>query len=1024
MLQYDLEFKKHVDVLESSFAGLKSSLVPFPFMFEKPDYLFLNTIKQNIQAFNEWQINALKKIKYFSEAKHFALKLSQYRSSYIDSLLLQWIDTMHSEQEESHYLLIATGGYGRQILSLYSDIDLLFIFDEEDTLLASKELVVQLTQFLWDVGLEPSIKTHCVSELLQIISSDIQFETSLIFRRLIKGSELKYNAIAVDKYEDKLLATRYFAKQKIIEQSTRHRLFQDTSYHLEPHLLKTPGGLRDIHLIYWIQEKFKNNPQLSSYNQLVYAVEAVLKEYECTLILLRFCLHSITTKKEDRLLFMHQLTIAQEYNFIYEDTELLYNGSGQSSLAEVNKDVEKLMKQFYQTAAGVTLQNIIFIKQINETIKQIELMSCFYHFSGALIPKTKQSKLVALDIIRAKWIPGDSIKQFKNQTKIKAFSHPKKLKKDNLSLINPSRLLKKKAKGNDIGDVDELLTLLEEMVKYKLTLDVLDYQTAINLSLVNLPDCETLNIETRKRFFNLLIHPSSIYSAIRLLHQLGIFWDYYKGWSHVSGLMQFDRFHAYTVDEHTIQVLLNIESFANANKEDLVYHIFSQLKYPHRLKLAALFHDIGKGKKANHSEVGGEIFNHFALLHDINFEDREEISWLIRNHLIFSVTAQRKDISDTYLLKALADNIATKERLAALYLLTVADIKGTHYALLSNWKKSLLDELYFKIEVLLENNQTVFKQIRSSIRNKQLDALTWLNKHHGLTLSRTNQSCVYSRAIMQFWRRCRVDYFIYHNGESLAWHVDKLLMKYLCKSENITNDSSYKRKENDECENIKNQNDRYQIGIITHYNTVKKQNMDLSKTAVLMTNQLTPGATELFIWTKDKDNLFAAIVSTIDKMNLSVLQAQIFTQKDNMAMDTFILSQRDNRPLALERQLKLKNALLTLLKQPTLPIPPAKRAHYVEAHFSLVSQITMTNHPLSQQTEIEIMTLDRPGLLVLIANEFAKLSLRVIGAKIMTVGEKIEDMFLLSTHDRKALTKDMQALLKQNLIRILDSYDA
>ena len=820
------------------------------------------------------------------------------RTAFYDQFLLHlW---RHFQFADNPTLsLIAVGGYGRQEMFPLSDLDILILTEQVPTG-ALQETLGQFVQFLWDCGfnLGQSIRTlaECEAEGM----ADITVATNLLEARYLIGNQTLFKQLVALVQQPTFWSKTDFCQAKIQEKNERYQRYNNTSYNLEPDIKYRPGGLRDLHLLYWIALRHNGAKNLQEILQAGFihpAEYALLLKSQQFLFKVRYALHLILKRYDNRLLFDRQLKVSELLGF---------QGEG-------NQGVEAMMKQFFQALHSISLLSELLVKHYQE------------HF---LTPHEVENEQV-LDV--------------------------------NFSLINQSICLRHRQCFEQ--QPESILDLFYYLTQYPQAEIHSSVLRELYLSLEQrqgyLCDLPT----AREKFIRLFNQPNAIQRAFFPMHQYGVLTAYLPQWGNIVGLMQFDLFHCYTVDEHILRVMLKLESFlaeTSVKNHPICHQIMHQISDRTLLYIAALFHDIAKGRGGDHAKLGVLDMLSFAEQHGFNRRETEIMAWLVEEHLLMSVTAQRRDIHDPEVVMNFAEAVKNHVRLDGLLCLTVADICATNETLWNSWKRSLLATLY----------QYTMQQFRQGME-KLLDNSEKIqaNRNEALAILQAQSASVDINKINELWERCPEEYFLRNSPRQLVWHA-KLLTE---------------------------------------------SNTDL---LVKISNRFSEGGTEIFVYCKDQPHLFHKVVCTIGAKKLSIHDAQIITTQDGYALDSFIVTELNGELLKFDRRRLLEDALTQILLADKIPTFSAISDKKLQ-HFQVPTKIRFLHLNKTEQTEMELFALDKAGLLAQVSQVFSKLNLNLLNAKITTIGARAEDFFILTDQQGKALNKTERTELEQCLHEVL-----
>jgi [protein-PII] uridylyltransferase len=800
--------------------------------------------------------------------------------------------------------LIAVGGYGRGELHPYSDIDLLIICEQ---ITDNQEQLSTFITFLWDLGFDVGYAVRTIQDCKQAGLEDVSTATNLLESRWLTGDYSRFEELQkLWSNQTSFWASKDFFQAKFDEQENRHQRFNDTIYQLEPNIKESPGGLRDIQTIYWVAKRHFNANSINELVQRNFLTTEEFLEIEAAYKYLNRIRFALQHKKKRREdRLQFDLQQSIAESFGYEDNE--------DKIA-----VEQFMSSYYRNVHNVVKLNEILLQHFREVL--------FDDDNTVTKPINNHFKTVNdyLDI-----------------------THPKVFLKNPTALLESFIILEslpdlKGLRSNAIRSIRDHLYLIDENFR----------NDPINKAL----------------FMEIFRQPKGVNAAVKRMHKYGVLSEYLPVFKKITGLMQFNIFHAYTVDDHTILVIRNLRRFfvdEFTYEFPTAHQIAKNLCKPEILFLAGLFHDIAKGRNGAHEILGAVDATEFAQKHNLSKKDGKMISWLVRYHLDFSSIAQKKDLSDPEVIQYFANLVGDQEHLDYLYLLTVADVCSTSADVWNDWKNSLFLELYNETSNVLATNV-------NSPKDKEKKALQTQEKSREILSKRG----IPSTEFKQFWQSLSNSEFFSRQNPNDVARITKLL--YTC---------------------------------------------DKNKEHVFLQEQTQKGASELVIYMPDRDYLFAHIAHTLDSLGTDVVEARIFSTLDKMTLVIIYFLDRENHDYIDEsRHAEIIDKVKYQLTQDE--IEPLEMTNVLKnrrtRHFDTPTEI-IYNQVNDCMTELTINTKDTPGLLARIGCALKTENIRLYDAKIHTVGEKAEDVFLISQTDNLAIkSKGKQKQLTEALIEMIE----
>jgi [protein-PII] uridylyltransferase len=793
--------------------------------------------------------------------------------------------------------LCAVGGFGRGELHPHSDVDLLILRPDSNHL--DEAALERFIQVLWDVDLHPGQSVRTVPECLTEAGNDVGVATNLMESRLLAGEGVLFEAMRKATDAPVLWPAAEFFSAKSEEQEERHAHFEDTIYNLEPNLKEGPGGLRDIQMIAWVTRRHFGTSTLHGLVEHEFLSE---REHEDLvagrdfLWRVRWALHEHAHRAEERLLFEHQRRLAERFGF--------------GDCSESNKPVEQFMQRYYR--------HVMQLARLNERLLQA--------FEEELL-------------VGRKHLPSADIDEH-----FRLHHGYLELKDPHAFVLDPHLIMRLFLVLADHPEVRGVRANTIRLVRDHLYLIDENYRK----------DPQVLGM-----FLSLLQKKRTVYSQLARMNRYGVLAAFLPSFAQITGRMQFDLFHVYTVDQHTLFVIRNLRRFAYAKHPDRfarAIEIFQRIERPEVLYLAALFHDIAKGRGGDHSELGAADAREFVGRLDMPEADRELVVWLVLEHLLMSRTSQREDISDPEVVNRFAEKVATRRRLDHLFVLTVADIAATSPKLWNSWKDSLLWELYVGTAEALESDQPVDRQ--TSLDETRADA-------EALLLERGRER----EDIDAGWQNLPQRAFLRLDPDQLVWTTELVL-------------------------------DAGQLPLVACQRHDDK------------------GISEVFVHADDFPGLFAVVARELDRMQLNVLAARVLTTFDGRSWDLFQVMDAHGQPLNDSDARRLEYSLgEQLAAKQVRPLPPRPVPRRLQP---FMGRAEIKLRPADGMTELEIAATDRPGLLSAIAEALVTCGARLHDARVVTFGQRVEDVFTISNADGAALDDQACAKLEAELRQRLD----
>jgi [protein-PII] uridylyltransferase len=800
--------------------------------------------------------------------------------------------------------LVAVGGYGRGELHPYSDVDFLVLVPAP---LAEVEraTVERLVSFLWDIGLEVGHSVRTVSECAEESAADVGVMTTLMESRRLAGSGELVAEMRVALAPDRVWPVREFFEAKVREQHDRRLKANDTAYNLEPNVKTGPGGLRDLQTIAWVAKRqfgAESLDELVGYGFLTPSELRRLTAAQAFLWKVRFGLHVLTGRHEDRLLFDYQIKLARSFG--YED-------------ASYTLAVEQLMQRYYRTIIDVTLLNELLLQLFREAI-----------LSDDQPPQPLNPRF--------------------------------QVHNDYLEAVNEDVF------GRHPSALLELFVLLQQNPQIRGVRAGTIRAVVRNLWLID--EEFRQNPRNHRLFLEILRAPRGVTHELRRMNDYGVLGRYIPAFGRVIGRMQYDLFHTYTVDAHSLFVVSNLRRFAISEFDHelpRVSAIMQQLPKHEIAYLGALFHDIAKGRGGDHSDLGSVDAEAFCLEQGMSRYDARLVAWLVKNHLLLSMTAQKQDIGDPQVITAFARTVGDEVHLDYLFVLTCADVRGTNPKLWNSWKASLFHEFYEVVKRALRRGLETPVDQDELVREIQASARALLR---GAGVS--------PEMIDRTWSRLPTAYFMRHGAEAIARHTRAL----------ATGDAN------------------------------------ADEALVSVESQTERGTTGVMIYAPHRRHGFARATAVLDQLGLNILDARITPVGNGFSLDSYHVLEDDGSAITdRERLMEIEQALWGSLQRPEeARLAVSRRATRQMRVFKTPTQIAITVDERNRRSVLELTAADRPGLLCDVGKVLWEERVDLHAAKISTLGERAEDVFYLTDREQRPLDEAAAERLRVHLSEALD----
>ncbi|HLT13840.1 MAG TPA: [protein-PII] uridylyltransferase [Marinobacter sp.] len=831
------------------------------------------------------------------------------RAQTVDSVLrLIW--NRYPFSRSSDIALIAVGGYGRGELHPHSDIDLLILTRSGMDSALQDDLGAFIT-LLWDLKLDIGHSVRSMEESIAAARQDITILTNLLETRTIAGPDSLRKELSTQVYSDAVKSDKDYFVAKREEQQNRHKKYGDTEYNLEPNVKGSPGALRDIQTIGWITKRhfgLQNTADLARFSILTEEEHQVLHQGETFLWQLRYGLQLIADRNENRLLFDHQRALAEMLGYKDEGKRL---------------GVELMMQSYYRT--------VLALAELADVILQF--------YDEAIIGSGSEDEIRPLN--KRFQMRNFYIEAINNQV----FAYA------------PYAIM-------------EIFVLMAQHPEIKGIRATTIRSLRAHRHLID--DAFRTDLAVTSLFMELLRTPHALDQTLSAMKKYNVLGRYLPEFGRIIGQMQHDLFHIYTVDAHTMRVIRNMVRLSSTEARTeypLASRLIHRLPKMETLFIAGLYHDVAKGRGGDHSELGAVDAEAFCERHHLSERDTQLVAWLVESHLLMSMTAQRKDISDPDIIQAFARAMPSQAHLDYLYILTVCDISATNPKLWNTWRASLLRQLYIEAK----------RALRRGI-DTPVDRQAWIHATREEAREILHAQNMTDEQIDKIWDTVDEEYFLQDSTVDIAWQT---------------------------------------AAIIRHG--------DNPDPLVLIRDTRggpTDGYSQIIIYMKDRVALFAATTAVLEQLNLNIVDARINSSEGPYSISSYVVLDEQGQPLGVDpaRKERVRKRLIEELDDPEdYPDIIHRRTPRQLKHFAFPTEVTFSNDTINQRTLMEVITPDRPGLLARIGQVLLEHRVRLTNAKIATLGERVEDVFFITDEQGRPLSDPgVCQALQQHLCKMLD----